>query len=64
MDDLEGKARCVSKHILPSFFISFLTHQTGNHLFSNKDNNPQKKKYYHYCVDYILVFHLIMNVMD
>ena len=28
---------------------------TGNHLFSNKDNNPQKKKYYHYTVDYILV---------
>ena len=41
-----------------------MTYQTGNHLFSNKDNNPQKKKYYHYCVDYILVFHLIMNVME
>ena len=30
---------------------------TGNHLFSNKDNNPQKKKYYHYTVDYSSYLH-------
>ena len=32
-----------------------LNEHTGNHLFSNVDNNPQTRKFYYYTVDYILV---------
>ena len=55
MDDLEGEAHSLPKHILIFYILPSLMRYTGNHLFSNKDNNPQKKKYYHYTVDYILV---------